>query len=308
MQEKVTIKLDASACKKSACGRHLYFDVIEGLKQPGYIGISLHYGSSCHKFAEVYPQNKDVAASMAMAHTLFRSKVTDNGSKEWLNINHLTGSCMALKDWIDGDSSNEYYVNPVDNKLMCEVRFGLPYMSFPHCDILLCGTIDKVSKFKRGATVIGDYKTTATYKKDDYFTQYRLDPQMMLYRHALEWYAKHTKDNILAEIGSQKIGCYIDAIFLSKTKDTEIQRSPVMFYSDSEMEDFIAELVATCYKLAKWTEDKVWPNREGMFNGACTHLYGPCKYFSICSAPDKIAADAMIKNYFIQKPYDPLSY
>tara|TARA_R110000868_G_scaffold3147_1_gene20901 strand:+ start:5550 stop:6476 length:927 start_codon:yes stop_codon:yes gene_type:complete len=308
MSDKIVIKLDASACKKSACDRLFYFNVIEGLSQVHGNDLSMHYGKAVHLFAELYPANKDAMTTMFKVHEFFRATPTDEGKKEWLSINHLTQTCMRVKDWIDADTNAEYYVNPVDSKPMCEVRFGIPYRAYPHVDILLCGTIDKVVKMKRGASLIGDYKTTSTFKVDDYFTQYRLDPQMMLYRYAMEWYAKHTKDNVLAEIGSQRLGTFIDGIFLSKAKDTEIRRSSIMFYSDSEMEDFEYLLNESCDKIAKWAVDRQWPRKQGMFNGSCTHLYGACKYFGVCSAPDKQASDAMIRNYFVKKTYDPLAY
>lgn len=309
MSEKLIIKLDASACKKSACDRLLYFNVIEGLSTPHANDLSMHYGKAVHLFAELYPANRDAMTTMFKVHEFFRSVQTDASKKEWLTISHLTQTCMRVKDWIDGDTNAEYYVNPVDAKPMCEVRFGIPFATYPHVDILLCGTIDKVVKMKRGASLIGDYKTTSTFKVDDYFTQYRLDPQMMLYRYALEWFAKHTKDNILAEIGSQRLGAFIDGIFLSKAKDTEIRRSPIMFYSDEDMADFAAQLHGAVDKIANWAANpNAWPAKQGMFNGSCTHLYGQCKYFGVCSAPDKVASEAMIRNYFVKKTYDPLAY
>lgn len=308
MTDKPVIKLDASACKKSSCDRLLFFNVVEGLRQEHKQDISMHYGKAVHLFAETYPAQKDVMLSMTKAHEFFRSIKCDASTKEWLNINHLTSTCAKMKDWIDADANAEYYINPVSGKLACEVRFAIPYRSYEHVDILLCGTIDKIVKMKRGASLIGDYKTTATYKVDDYFTQYRLDAQMMFYRFAMEWFAKNTKDNYLAEIGSQRLGAFIDGVFLAKTKDTEIRRSSIMFYSDEDMTDFEQLLNTTCDKLAAWHKTQQWPSKQGMFNGSCTHLYGPCKYFGVCSAPDKVASEAMIKNYFTKKQYDPLSY
>lgn len=308
--EKLTIKLDASACKKSACDRLLYFNIIEGISQPHGVDASMTYGTATHKYSEVYVQTKDMVSSIAAAHKAFREKgPAADDKKEWLNINHLTQTCAKVTEWIDQDNV-EYYINPVDNKPMCEVRFAIPFKAYPHVDIILCGTIDKIVKFKRGATAIGDYKTTATYKVDTYFEQYKLDPQMMMYRYVLEWFAKHST-GILAEIGSKRIGTFIDGIFLSKTKDTEIRRSPVMFYSDEDMQQFASMLDETCLKIAAWTfpdNKNKWPLKQGMFNGACTHLYGQCKYFGICSAPDSEAAQAVIKNHYIVKPYDPLTF
>jgi hypothetical protein len=266
------------------------------------------YGSSVHKFAETYVQTRDMVQAMCAAHNTYRSKPAEEGKKDWLTINHLTQTCAKMRDWIDQDNV-EYYKNPVDGVPLCEVKFPIPYKVYPHCEIILCGTIDKIVKFKRGASAIGDYKTTSTYLVDNYFTQYRLDPQMMLYRYALEWYAKHTDDNILATIGGNRLGAFIDGIFLSKTKDTDIKRSAIMFYSDSEMEDFAVLLDEACDKIAKWCAPGARePRKQGMFNGACTHLYGQCKFFGVCSAPDKIAEEAVIKNYFTSKPYDPLSF
>ena len=308
MTEKIIIKLNASACKKSACARILYFDVIEGLKAKEQTSISMHYGTACHKFAELYVQTKDFTTSIMQTHSLFRKKAVDDDKKEWLNINHLTLSCAALQAHIDADTNFEYAINPIDNKPLTEVRFAIPYISTEYVDVLLCGTVDKIGQFKRGAYCIGDYKTTSTYKVDDYFTQYQLDCQMMFYRYCMEWYAKNTSDNILAEVGSHRLGCFIDGVFLGKTKDTEVRRSPIMFHSDEDMNEFEALLQAACYDLILWAQTKHWPRKEGMFNGACNHLYGKCKYYGICASPDKVAAQHVINNHFNIVSYDPLSY
>lgn len=308
MSDKITVKIDASAMKKSACDRYLYLNVVEGLKPRGGKDMSLHYGSSCHKFAELYVQDGDFVKAMLETHAYYRKDTPPPGAKDWLTINHLTSSCGVLKDWIDKDSNVEYIVNPVSNTKLCEVRLALPILVTPEVDVLLCGTIDKIVKFKRGAICIGDYKTTSTYKKDDYFVQYRLDPQMMTYRYMLEWCARNKTGGILAELGAQKIGCFFDAIFLSKTKDTEISRSTIMFHSDSDMLQYEMMLIDMARKLAHFAVTKFRPLKQGMFNGSCTHLYGACPYFGLCAAPDETSEQMMIKHYFEQREYNPLNY
>lgn len=309
MSNKIQIKIDASAMKKSACSRYLYLNVIEGLKPRGNKDMSLHYGSSIHKFCETYVQTEDMVNSMIATHAYYRKDTPpEGGTKDWLTINHLTSSCGVLKDWIDRDTNVEYMINSKDGSKLCEVRLALPIYVSEDVEVLLCGTLDKIVRFKRGAVCIGDYKTTSTYKKDDYFVQYRLDPQMMTYRFMLEWCAKNKVGGILEEIGSQKIGCFFDAIFLSKTKDTEVSRSTVMFHSDSDMLQYEMLLMQLVHKLVQFGVTKARPLKEGMVNGSCTHLYGACQYFGLCSAPDATSEQMMIRNYFEQREYNPLNY
>lgn len=308
---KPIIKIDASSLRNSGCFKRLYYTVVDGYRPKKGFGISAHWGTSFHKFCETYVRTKgEFLPSMLEAQKTFRSKIDEiavDKAHAHLTLEYLTITCQAYADKMQKD---EHVIEWKDTTPLVELKFAIPFLATDHAEFLLCGTIDKIGKFKNGCYAVGDYKTTASWNQEEYFEQYRLDPQLLTYVWVLKWFAKEYPDSIYGTIDSlPRIGAFIDGVFCGKAKHTpDFVRSPVMFFTPEQLMEYEMLLRSMCIGISQHIASGTLPTRSGMVNGSCKTTYGKCPFFYVCGAPDSTAAEHVLQHQFNQKPYDPLNF
>lgn len=308
---KPYICIDASSLRNSGCMRRLHLTVTEGYRPKKGLGISAHWGTAFHKFCEMFVKTKgDMITSMVAAQKSYRNgleNINIDKMHSHLTVEYLTIACQAYADKITAD---EHEVLWQETIALAELKFAVPFLATPEVDFLLCGTIDKVGKFKNGCYAVGDYKTTSAWNHDEYFEQYRLDPQLLTYVWVLKWFAENHKGSIYEQVDSlPRIGAFIDGVFCGKSKPIpEFERSPVMFFTQDQLLEYERHLKSVCLKLAQHFKVGSEPIREGMINGSCKTTYGKCPFFYACNAPDSDAANHVLQHQFNKKQYDPLNF
>lgn len=248
------------------------------------------FGTAFHKFAELYASTKDLHAALSAAVTYFKSAedVTIKKNKEFLDFGRLINVCNHWQSYHDSDS---FVIAKAKDKPLTEVQFAIPFLKVDDIEFLLCGTIDKIGQFRNGCFAFGDYKTSSAWNQDEYFSGYQLDVQPLVYKWALRWHAQQQPNSIWSDIASKgKVGFFIEGIFLTKAKIfPEIERSPVMFISDDELDEWESVTKGRLTEFAHYIAASLLPPREGRTNGTCKFMYGPCKYFGPCASPDEQA-------------------
>jgi hypothetical protein len=315
----ITILLDSSALRLSACQRRIFLTVIEGWR--GKIQYNdVEYGSAFHKFASTIEEQggNDTAFAPAIRATTeyFENKpMVIKSKKKYLNNLHLVKTCT---DWYHGFRSHDDFqiLKTDEGHPLVEIQFSIPYRQyeFDNCIVCIniCGTIDKVGKFRNGCWAIGDYKTTSSWSVEEYLESYSLSVQLRLYIWA---FLQHCK---AAPIGSPlhnltivNCGSFIDGVFLNGADKTIFKRSRIFYLKEADMLEFEMLLEEEAKRLAEIAQLKVKgliPNRTGMMNGACETKYGKCEYFAACASPDSVAFQHLLNKSHHRIGYDPSTF
>ncbi len=309
---KTILKLNVSAIKGPACALRLHYDVIDGYKET-LNNNDIEFGQAFHLFVKTMKLTKgDYAVSTEAARQYFNRPTRVKKGKEWLTENYLVATCFAYWEAQMRDGWTTVVRGP-ERTPVVECKFAIPYYADEHTEVILCGTIDDIcQRGPQGMFAIRDYKTTSVWNKDEYLANYRLSAQLKFYRFILKRYAQLYPDSIFHTIDERPVGVFIQGIFLGKDKPATFEISEVFVYSEQEMTEFesmlktyVLHFLATLDFL-KNTGLK-HPLREGTLNGACHTQYGMCKYALACGAVDEVARGHVLRNNFIQVPYDPLN-
>lgn len=305
---KLILRIDASALKESSCLRRFYWNVVSGYRSRLNTN-DIEFGSAFHEFVKVMKENPgryDMATKAAVDR--YSVPMTIKSRKEYMNVTYLTQVCMTFwQQWVEKDLFET--VKDDSGKPIVEAKFSYPYYADNEVEVLLCGTIDDICKHKHGTYAIRDYKTTSSGKKDEYLAGYALSPQLMFYRMVIGYYAKTYPESLFGKLAQQNVSAFIDAIFLQgAAKPAEFKRSEVFTFKQAQLDEFELLVQSRILELVKWVKANVLPAREGMLNGACQTVYGPCKYFGACIQSDETATNHMLGRYFIQQEYNPLKF
>lgn len=309
---KLIIMLDASACKESSCALRL-FNIVIG----GYTGKvqanDIEFGSAFHKFkARFRIEGKDgFGKGVQEAQEYFsKTPMYVKPMKKYLDIKFLVNACICYATTYENDSFELLIEN---EKPFIELPFCFPVYVDDLVEILVCGTIDEIGKFKNGIYSIEDLKTTSMWNVDEYLEAYRLSPQLYFYRWTIRQYALAKPNSLMATIDQSELGCHINGVFFKgKDKPIEYKRGDVMLFKEKELKEFELLLNKTIVKLIEiahdWIETGNTPLREGLLNGACSTVYGPCKFAVACGATDDETRNIIMQQSFTQKFYNPLSF
>ena len=316
MPDKLTIRFNASAAKESACLLRTWRTVIEGYAESAPTN-DVVFGSAVHEYIKhmrLTGGNCGVAMQKALA--VFNKPKRTKEKKAYLNnSSYLMLCCQNLwEDYLQQDDF-ETLVS-ADGVPLVELKFSIPYYADDTVEVYLEGTIDDLCKHRAGCYAVRDYKTTSVWDKTGYLAGYALSPQLMFYRMAIEWYAKEYPGSIYEKFMSKGIpGAFVDGIFLAGAdKPVTFARSEIFQFSEDKMAEFRNLLDKKIHDLLKCVNNKYKSSdafsvpREGMLNGACQTVYGACKFFNVCNALDDIHAEHLLRNNFVQKPYNPLDY
>jgi hypothetical protein len=312
---KTIVKIDSTGIRQSACLKRFQYVILDGYREP-LNSVQIVFGQALHLFKETLDKTGDQHKSIFEAQDFFkRTKYYIPKGKEWMNVAYLTNSCLS---WLDHDKKN-----PPNHKLLsfhgiaqAERKFAIPLIDEDDLAILLCGTIDRIIQFHSQAYAVMDWKTSGSWDKPKFFLEYKLSPQMLTYCYALQWHAKQVlKDeagNIIDNPYAPMIqpGAMIGGIFLAKDKDPEFVNSDVFFYPPAMFDEYLYKLHELVKVIAEIVRGQRKTYRDGLFNGVCKTPYGEhgmCPFFGVCSMPDEISRQAMLDQYFIKRPYDPLN-
>jgi hypothetical protein len=291
----------------STCSRHIYKQIIEGVKEK-YSTAAKVYGIAFHKFTDVMYKTGNPTLAVLAAKKAFAIPKHDNKKSMWLSDEgHMLTTCMNVwAGFIQEDST--FDILSVDGKPLTEQTFSIKFYEDEHIIVYLEGTLDKIGKFKNGVFAIGDWKTTSSWNKDDYFTQYELSRQLRLYRLATILESRIAPDSPIGMIGASRCGVFIDAVFLKPERnEVEVKRSNVFQLSDSEMVTFEQMLNAYCSYLSHKIRTGTMLFKEGTLNGSCEGKWGKCPYWNLCKTPPEVAAILQTRDFDIV-PWNPQDY
>ena len=311
--EKTIVQIDASSLKKSHCFLRFYRQVVQGYKTRELFN-DIEYGSAWHIFRQVLAETSDPDGAVKAAQDYFNQKTIDphfifKKSKEFLNVAHLTLTCKTYLDKFGVSKSfGNFEPLVVNGKPLVEQTFAIPFYSNEQVDILLVGTIDEIGKLDGGCYGIGDDKTTSQWDREGFLEQHSMSGQLLFYLYAIQWLGKEYPDSIFNEMSKNRIGCFINGVFLSAKGTTEFQRSRIFFFEEErliELEitlEYLKNRIIYASRLGGLT-------REGIYNDTCHGKFNlPCEFIGSCKAPTVDAREKVLSNSFIQAPYEPLMF
>lgn len=349
---KRIIRLDASALKESACDYRLNMIVIEGYRDKLPMNDT-QYGTAVHKFISMmYLTHGNMMESLKAAKIDFQKPSELREKKDYLTETHFIKTCF---DYWQNFLEKDDFELLIDEKAKCwqckghgldkvnseirgcniecaicsgkgtlsspmvEVTFEIKIYEDEHYIVYLCGTIDKLGKFKNGCYALGDYKTTSSWDIKNYFNQYELSTQLLTYRYAIKKMGEIYPDSLLGHINQFPIGAFIDGVFLKSAKETSFKRSEVYFtdkkHTDGLLQEYEWNLGNIVTNLINDIALNHPPSRNGLTNGACANGYGTsspngalCRFFHLCACKDDIARAHVLKNNFAKKEYHPLKF
>jgi Holliday junction resolvase RusA-like endonuclease len=312
---KLQLNIDSTSLSNSNCilrfKRHIIGEIVDGQATGGYkqerMPIRMLYGVAVHKFIDMmFKTGGKYPIAVKEARELFnRIPREDDGDYQWLaNNRHLEGTCLTVWQSIEEDGQFDIIQLP-DGRPATEITFSIPFYEDEIMAVNLCGTIDKIGKFKGGCFAIGDYKNTMTWDERNYFKQYELSRQLRLYTLACKLMAANHPDSTLGRIGSTHMGAFIDAIFVKKEfKDNKFKRSEVFQYSKIDIDNFQQTLLDLCLSLSNHIKQSYFP-KEGIVRGGCGYGKMMCQFWNVCASGN---GEILLKRDFKQTPFDPLHY
>jgi hypothetical protein len=306
--------LSGSAIRESSCNLRLYHTVVSGYR-PKVTFADTFYGTCFHKFTETLAKTGgSMPLSMVALEKEWNSRPAKSlvfkQRKQWTTLEHCKAT--ALRYWEECWEKKNF--NPIlDDKKQAaaEITFSVPLCEIGDITFVLQGTIDLLLNIINGGPNILDYKTTSSWKQDEFLHKFVLDPQVTNYIYALSRLVKMYPDSPFyqqfADIGN--VGAFIEAIFLkSKPFECQFKRSQRMTKSLKELQFYEDYLFQKCAALAEAIHAGKKPRSEGRFNNSCQGVYGPCAYFDSCATKDLKHKKMILKNSFKVKAFNPLNY
>jgi len=306
---KQIINIDASSLSQSSCLLSWYRTVHLGYREKA-TSSAIVYGQAVHKYIDTMFKTKgDLKKSREEMQKTFNRPKINNSKKEHLSsFDHCYIVAYNLwEDFVSKDSNYQVLLLP-HGEPATECTFSFPFIETESTVVNLCGTIDTIGKIKDGIFCIRDFKTTSVWDVRSYLEGYAMSAQLRFYALALRLMHERHPDSVLGQVGAGTVGARIDAIFI-KPAAAEVKyiSSNVFTFKQETVEEFRTMLTGQIHRLLDWIEKNELPPREGILNGTCQKIYGPCKYSNICQAPAEVR-EVMLDRDFIKKPYDPLTF
>lgn len=317
MNLPIDVNIDATSLSASGCLLHFTRKVVEGYRQNHGHGASMVYGIAVHKFIDTMFKTGDMKVARAAAVKAFSMSKIDHGKKLYLSDErHMNTTCVMY--WQDVIQKEEKFdiIKLPNGEPATEQTFRFLYYTDEYVRIWLCGTMDKIGKFKNGCFAIGDYKSTSARSDSPiaiktYFSSYQLSCQLRFYKFALLWMAEHQPQSVLGQIGATA-RVFIDALFIRpKVVENVYERSDVYELTTEHMVEFkalldmkIQELVTAVQVIHAGGR----PFKYGILNGNCETKWGKCEFWSVCKQQDDKIANLVLARDFHQKNFDPLKY
>lgn len=335
---KQIIRVNASSLRESACLLRWKRTIVDGYYQ-GCSKASMVYGIAIHKYIDtMFKTGGDIRLARDKMLEAFRVPKSTPTNQQWLaDEKHLVPAAfdvwdnLVMKDnefdliqlnsicwYCEGvgrikipdsggtilETSCKQCTNGLRQQPATEVTFSVKFYEDDYCIVNLEGTIDKIGKIRKGCYAIGDYKTTSQWKVDEYLARYEMSAQLRFYVLALKLMAEQHPDSILGQIGSTKVGAFIDGIFLkAKVTDIEYHRSHVFQFKDDDLAQFRVNLLAACANMSAALQANTF-TKQGIFNGSCEDKWGLCQYWAVCNSGNEI----LLSRDFKKKEYNPLKH
>lgn len=307
-KEKQIFRIDQSALKHSLCMLDFYRLVVLGLRYP-INNNDTEFGTAIHLFIKVmYESGGNFNEAVTRALKYFRNTpMNTKWNKKYMNDKHLLATCLNY--WQMYLTKDDFEILSVNGKPAVELTFSNKIYEDDNYIIYLEGTIDKFGRIKNGCYAIGDYKSTSAFEQKEFLESFELKTQGRFYLHNLKLFAANNPDSVLNEVMRRPVGFFIDAIFLNGLAKTEYARSRVYMFKEEDMiqyglllDGFIKKFVDVLnYHRRTGAE----PLPDGKLTDACSANFG-CSFQRLCTAPDDIAKDLIMKKDYITKPYMPL--
>ena len=287
---KTILRIDPSSFIISDCSMRFKLSNIDGYtsQTPCH---KMHYGSSFHKAIAIWYRTKDKQKAM-LAGMEMMNKVTVPES-DWRTASHLLAT---IHEYIVAYEKHDRFVPSTNSsgELGIELPFKLPYRSYEHTDVILCGVVDAVGMWDEKIPVFKDIKTTAANPMY-YFDTYELSPQMILYSY------------VLKQLGFAGGKVYppaiIDGVFINKS-GCKLNRSGLITFRDDQIDTFmecfserVDDLVARLEGRRKWTHNY----------SQCEGKFGACQFKRVCSVREEVRS-GMLESLFSRRIYDPATF
>ncbi len=311
------IRVDASSLQYLPCFRKFWNRIVLCRNTEGVPVNDMEYGNAWHIFREILAKTKDEMKAIGTAAAYFKHQrnlgMMFKETKEYLNEEHLIKVCTRYINEFGKDKSwgkYEYLINPVDNSVLAEQTFSIPFFEKDDIKIYLQGTLDGLLLHSNSNLVfMEDDKTTSQWNIDPFLNGYALRPQLMFYRLCFELMSEMKGGEWFKEVLQRRLGGMISGIFLKKdTEDCVFKQSKVFMFEGhiEEMKMFLAQLCVRIHAGLKTPGFVPFP--EGKFNDTCIGKYNyPCDYFGACLAPKLEIYEAIIGNMKTRE-YKPLSF
>ena len=313
---KTIIKLNASALVRGRCNLRLKRTVIDGYTEQLPWNDTL-YGSAFHEFIRSMYVEKDFAKSILAAQAILNRPCNIREGKQHLNENHLIKTCIDY--WGYHQKEGQFDVFCLNDSPMTEIYFENLFYEDDNYIVYLVGTIDSFGKILNGIYCIRDFKTHSLwatgkngFKFQDalinkFLEKFMMSLQLRFYVYNLRLYANKFPDTELYKIANSTIGMFIEGVFLSSTQPTLFRRSDIWTMKKNEMIELDNLLLNRVKDFVKYLNENS-SLRDGLATGACSDGLFPCEFYNVCAVNNPDIQNMMLKNNFIQKPYEPKEF
>jgi hypothetical protein len=298
---RLQIYVDASSLTEfKICPKRYFYSIVMG-RQPSAESIHLTFGILLHKGAEMYHK---LVFGESFSHNEAVHAVVN-----W--VMEATWDRTHNRPWTSGDKHKNrftlvrtlvWYLDQYEHDELETVilKDGRPAVELPFAiksgylgptgeDIVICGTLDRVTRWKRNNKYyVCDIKTTKNTVGSYYFDRYTPDNQVTVYRRAGQSLLEEPVDGLIID------ACQI-AVEFSRFERGFIERSDDMLTSWHKDLGYWLLQMGTC------AEANDWPRNDT----ACNH-YGGCPFRAVCSQKTEEHSARVLESAYAERTWDPL--
>jgi len=308
------IRIDASVLKQSACLLKLWRIAVQGYRSKEVFNDT-EFGSAIHVFEKELHEGRPFEMARAATLSFFIEKMQSPNFKVRKNAEYLTPAFLhTCCEVYYNKRSKDFTPLVVDGEVLVEKNFEIPYYETEHVSIRLTGTIDIIGRLTgNGMYCIGDYKTTRTWNHVDFLAAFKYNIQLPFYLLAIQLIGNKYPQGIFGELVKNRIGCFIEGIFLSEKEAVTVKRSDIWTFSEERIQVIKHHLDSLCWMLNVCIGNKATPNKQGLVNDTCAGKFiggtaYPCEFLGSCLAPNEDATNTILNNSFRCTDYNPLDF
>ena len=316
------IFIDASLLKDGSCFRRIWWRAALN-RQPEYRrdNYKLAFANALHYFMESYYKDFSVKDSIIKAINYYKpweEKIQTWSNFEFRSTTNLMKICKTYAKLYPRDVNDLVPLSNDKGEPTVEYKFSVPYFITPNglYQIFLCGTLDIIAAYQGYKMLLVDHKTDSFAGKTEetrqnFFDSYEMNIQTMFYSWmykrelALDFYPPVMINGIFPKKPTVK------AADENRFDGVIFQRSPIIEYSNEQMENFQKWLVRKLGLITEFVCALSNDKDEGsdVYElAACNVNYGRmCEYFNICKLPEKFHK-AQLENKYVEEQYNPLAF
>lgn len=278
---KTLLRLSATSFQRVNCLKFVEYNSLRQLRsvKDSAENIAATFGQAFHAAMKSYNLTQDESIAVAQGQKFL---MDSECLQDYRNLELLT---RAVKGYF---RENRGYLRPpliVNNQPLVEIDYRVPIYENNNIIIFLSGIIDLVTDTSQGEAFVRDYKTTSSWKHEEFLGYFNLSYQLLAYEYVVSI--------LYPSICKPKVGIQVEGIFVQKSKpEPMFHKTQIIYPTDEQKASFRLQLDEKIHRIEKAFNTNQWLEDYTMCK---TDFY--CPFFSVCATEPRFREDILKLDY-----------